>query len=134
MQCLCRMSIAESPWNGNWPENRAPQVKSMKLNKKPAARSVRLKPGKQYEATVKVSDPDGDPLTYQWEIRYESEATQEGGDYEEVPEAIDGLIDVIGGSNIKMTAPAEPGAYRLFVYIFDGHGHAGHANIPFLVK
>lgn len=121
-------------WNGNWPENRAPQVKSMKLNKKPAARSVRLKRGKQYEATVKASDPDGDPLTYQWEIRYESEATQEGGDYEEVPKAIDGLIDVNSGSNIKMTAPAEPGAYRLFVYIFDGHGHAGHANFPFLVK
>lgn len=121
-------------WNGTWPENRAPQVKSMTLNKKPAKKSVRLKAGEQYEAMVSASDPDGDKLNYQWEIRYESEATQEGGDKEEIPEEIEGLITENSGSNIMLAAPAMPGKYRLFVYIFDRQGHAGHANIPFLVR
>jgi hypothetical protein len=31
-------------------------------------------------------------------------------------------------------APSEPGFYRLFVYVHDGNGNAGHANIPFRVE
>ena len=29
--------------------------------------------------------------------------------------------------------PTQPGAYRLYTYVFDGKGHAAHANIPFYV-
>jgi len=33
-----------------------------------------------------------------------------------------------------VTAPSETGEYRLFVYVIDGNGHAGTANIPFRVN
>ena len=64
----------------------------------------------------------------------ESNATQAGGDKEEVPDIIDGMLSTPNRERTGVSAPPEPGAYRLFVYVYDGHGHAGHANIPFLVE
>ena len=120
-------------WNGAWPENRSPRVGVMVLDEKTAYDGVRLQSGVQYPAEVEVSDPDGDILTYRWEILRESEATQVGGDREEVPEKLEGLIDGAESHAVTVTAPDQAGAYRLFVYIYDGQGNAGHANIPFLV-
>lgn len=121
-------------WTGEWPANRAPQVESMKLDGKKAEKSIELKAGKKYKAKVKANDPDGDSLTYRWEIMEESKAKQAGGDKEEVPEVIDTNIKDSGNGQISMNAPGKPGAYRLFVYIYDGAGNGGHANIPFKVK
>ena len=95
---------------------------------------VYLEAGQTYPATVTTTDPDGDDLTYVWEIRRESMVHSEGGDDEEVPELVGDLIDNPGASSITVTAPADSGPYRLFVYIYDGQGHAAHANIPFFVN
>ncbi len=121
-------------WNGSWPDNRSPQIKSMKLDSKTSTKNVRLDANGTYKARVKASDPDGDEMQYQWKILHESKATQEGGDREEVPEALTGLMDRSDTDRVVIKAPAEPGAYRLFVYTRDGNGNAGHANIPFLVE
>ena len=121
-------------WTGGWPDNRSPGVESMSLDSKTSKRDVRLEAGERYKAKVKARDPDGDKLQYHWEIMPESNATQAGGDREEVPMAITGLIDRSESDRIVLNAPAEKGAYRLYVYVHDGQGHAGHANIPFLVK
>jgi len=121
-------------WRGGWPDNRSPQIESMKLDSKTSTKNVRLDTNGTYKARVKASDPDGDELQYQWEILHESKATQEGGDHEEVPQALTGLMDRSDTDRVLIKAPAEPGAYRLFVYIRDGNGNAGHANIPFLVE
>ena len=121
-------------WNGEWPDNRSPSVDGLFLDERSAHDSVVLTSGANYEAWIHADDPDGDALTYLWEIMRESEATQEGGDLEEVPEQIDGLVDDPGRDRIRVTAPAESGAYRLFAYVYDGQGNAGHANIPFYVE
>lgn len=121
-------------WNGEWPSNRSPQIHGMLLNAKTAVQNVVLPAGEQVTATVTASDPDGDPLEYRWELMHESAATQEGGDREEIPESLHGLVHSQGEGDAELTAPERPGAYRLFVYVYDGRGHAGHANIPFLVR
>jgi hypothetical protein len=36
--------------------------------------------------------------------------------------------------SITITAPSQSGQYRLLVYVLDGKGHAGTANIPFRVN
>jgi hypothetical protein len=121
-------------WKGGWPDNRAPQIKSLKLDSKTPAKDVRLNAKGVYKAKVEALDPDGDQLQYHWEILHESKATEAGGDPEEIPIAISGLMEHPDTDQVVIKAPAEAGAYRLFVYVRDGHGNAGHANIPFLVE
>ena len=121
-------------WNGEWPANRAPVVEGMFLDERSAPDNVTLAADAIYEARIVATDPDQDTLRYRWEIMRESEATQEGGDLEEVPERIDGRIDAPDRDRVRVTAPTGQGAYRLFAYVYDGQGNAGHANIPFYVE
>ena len=121
-------------WTGEWPENRAPRVQSLELAGKAAKENVMLAPGQRVGAHVASDDPEGDALSYKWSIMRESEATQSGGDREEIPEMIEGRVTDDGDGSATVIAPDDPGAYRLFVYVHDGSGNAGHANLPFLVK
>lgn len=127
------IDVMHYAWNGEWPANRSPRIDAMALDSKRSDQDVILAAGASYPANVMAEDPDGDPLTYRWELMRESAAKQEGGDSEEIPEVLSGLIEGAGNS-VSIMAPAQPGAYRLFVYVHDGQGHAGHANIPFLVE
>jgi hypothetical protein len=120
-------------WNADWPANRSPALFGMWLDDKTANHNVHLKAGKTYEAKIKVSDPDKDPLTYLWEVLPESTDLKSGGDLESRPKSVPGLIADPKKAEISLAAPAKPGAYRLYVYVFDGKNHAAHANIPFFV-
>ncbi|MGB5621164.1 MAG: glycoside hydrolase family 2 TIM barrel-domain containing protein [Gammaproteobacteria bacterium] len=118
-------------WNGAWPDNRSPQVRSMVLDGKRAADNVTLRTGQIYDAVLDVIDHEGDELAFRWELKPESEATQVGGAFEESIANLNGLVKT-SAETARLTAPP-PGEYRLFVYAYDDHGHAAHANIPFLV-
>jgi len=107
---------------------------SMHLDGRASSGNIKLRAGKNYKAKVKVKDPDGDSLSYRWELRLESQATQEGGDREAIPDLLPGLINATTDHEIALPAPREPGAYRLFVYALDGRGKAAHANLPFYVS
>ncbi|MEJ2383678.1 MAG: glycoside hydrolase family 2 TIM barrel-domain containing protein [Xanthomonadales bacterium] len=128
------IDVMQKIWTGSWPENRAPQVRSMRLDGKDAKDNVTLDAGAEYTAQVSASDPEGDELTFRWEVMRESQATQTGGDKEAIPETLDDAIVAVTGQKATVRAPAEPGAYRLFMYVYDGNGSAGHANIPFRVR
>jgi hypothetical protein len=128
------VDVAHYIWNGSWPDNRSPRLISAQLDGKTARDGVYLTAGQTCSATVDVKDPDGDPLSYRWEIKPESTDLKEGGDFESTPASIPGLIDKPDRPQVTVTAPKKSGPYRLFVYAFDGKGHAAHANIPFFVK
>jgi len=128
------VDVMQYVWTGKWPENRSPRLAGAWLNGKTAQENIRVKTNQTYTAKISVADPDKDPLTYRWEVVEEIKTQSTGGDREEKPSAIPGLIQEQNKSEILMKAPEKPGAYRLFVYIFDGHDHAAHANIPFYVE
>ncbi|MEM9801214.1 MAG: glycoside hydrolase family 2 TIM barrel-domain containing protein [Planctomycetota bacterium] len=121
-------------WNGEWPRNRAPRVKTLRLDGKVASDSVRLAAGKRFEARFDVDDPDRDRLKFRWEIMRESESEKTGGDAERIPETIATRFKESGGGRVTFRAPEEPGAYRLFAYAEDRGGSTAHANVPFLVQ
>ncbi|MGD1957530.1 MAG: glycoside hydrolase family 2 TIM barrel-domain containing protein [Fulvivirga sp.] len=121
-------------WNGKWPENRSPRLLDFTLEGQRAVNNIRLKPDDTYRAQVKVSDPDNDKLTFQWEVMKESTSTKTGGDAEYIPAVITGLFPKGNKDNTTFKAPNQPGAYRLFIYVEDGNNHAAHANIPFWVE
>jgi len=121
-------------WNGTWPTNRTPTLNNMLLDNKTSRQNVTLKSGVTYQASVDSTDSKGDSLTYRWEVKAESMASQEGGDFEKNISNIENLIENPTVRNIQIKAPQTSGAYRLFVYVYDNHNHAAHANIPFYVE
>lgn len=128
------IDVMHNIWTGKWPDNRTPRVSSLTLDNKTAFDNVSLSLGKPYVAKLKVMDWDNDPVSYKWEVRAESSEEKIGGDHEEVPHVIEGLIEDPTAPAITLKAPDVVGAYRLFVYVYDGQNHAAHANIPFFVE
>jgi hypothetical protein len=120
-------------WNGQWPENRTPQVKNLLLEEKTAPDNIKLASGGTFSASAEIIDLDGDPVQYTWDIKPESTDLQDGGDFEKTPKSMPELILKSEDGKVQFKAPEKPGAYRLFVYGFDQKGHAAHANIPFFV-
>lgn len=121
-------------WKGEEPSNRAPVIESFTLNDQTAYDSVTLSPGQKVPVAALIVDPDGDELTFTWELLPESQFTKAGGDVERRPDAVQAAVS--GGSDGKgmMRMPRIRGAYRLFVYAHDGKGSAATANLPFYIE
>lgn len=82
---------------------------------------------------MEVSDPDGDDLRYVWELLPESTDIRAGGDAESRPEAVAIKPLLEEGGQLRIRAPRKQGSYRMFVYVYDGHGNAATGNFPFYV-
>ena len=120
-------------WTGAWPANRAPRVEAFTLDSKRAVENVVLAPGQRVAARVVASDPEQGALQYSWNVVREIKLKQDGGDDEPMPPTVRLEMDGAESPTMSFEVPRRSGAYRLFVYVRDGAGSAGHANIPFYV-
>lgn len=125
--------VLQEKWTGQVPVNRAPHVTGISLQGKLANESIQVSAGQSLGAELAVTDPEGDALTFVWQVFDETTATSIGGDAEAVPPEVTGLDITPSGTSVAFQAPPESGAYRLFVQALDGHGNVGVANIPFRV-
>ena len=115
-------------WTGRWPTNRCPKIDFLRFEKGvPTAKT-----GDLAKVVTKVSDKDGDRLTYEWTLLAESRDIRRGGDAESVPPSFSEALKTEGGPECAVTFPS-PGAYRLFLVVRDGKGGASTANLPFFV-
>ncbi|MEM1072190.1 MAG: glycoside hydrolase family 2 TIM barrel-domain containing protein [Planctomycetota bacterium] len=117
-------------WSGREPENRAPLVEAIESDLALAT----VAPGSEWTASVSVTDPDGDNLSYEWVVREESSDKGAGGAFERTPGDVNGGIEDPGSATVALRVPQTPGPYRLHVYVRDGRGAVGVANVPFLVE
>ncbi len=84
---------------------------------------------------VQPSDPDGDSPTIEWDLRRDvADDPRVGGDFEPREPPIQGAVLEAAGLTALLQLPAQPGKYRIFVYIRDGRGGAATANAPILVR
>ncbi|MDX2187293.1 MAG: glycoside hydrolase family 2 TIM barrel-domain containing protein [Opitutaceae bacterium] len=122
-------------WTGQSPANQAPRVKALTVDGSTDKTNLVLKPGQACEAALAASDPDGDTLTYTWDIR--PEVVIPDGNYAGRKEKRSPILEGLtkgNGAKASFTVPEKEGAYRLFVTVRDGKGSIGYANFPFYVS
>jgi hypothetical protein len=138
--CMFDSTGLESPliglmhnlWTGLKKNNQAPIADSLNIGSFVGLQPIILNPGSNQTAKAAATDPDNDSLKYKWEIRPEANYASYAGQGEKVPQPVRGLVSG-SGKVINFTTPSKSGAYRLFVYVFDGHNHFSTANLPFFV-
>ena len=121
------VDVLQELWTGKAPANRAPDVKELKLS------LTKLTPGQSFTATAAASDPDKDTLTWHWSLCPETAGRDDKG-REKVPAPLAGALTKSGEGTAAFAAPAKSGAYRVFLRVSDGKGHAGTANVPLEVR
>jgi hypothetical protein len=102
--------------------HRCPRIESLM-----AEGPVSVQAGVIIKACVRASHPDGDPLTYQWVLM--TDVINDGHDGASNAVPIDGAIVKPDAPDVEARLP-QPGLYRLFVYVRDGHANAAVGNIP----
>ncbi len=97
-------------YSGQTGGNTPPVIASMNLG-----RSADVPAGSTFTVTAAVSDPDGDPITYT--MGYNSKYLNNAS----------GLIPApfTGSGTFTVTAPQQPGVWKLYLYARDGHGNVG---------
>ena len=128
------LDVIQKSWTGKFPVNKSPTISPINIDNLNSKKGIYLTAGTIHAATAEAKDPDNDVLLYRWEIYFESNEKKVGGDNETYPKMIDGLILEEKEKQISFKVPEREGAYRMFVYAFDGNNHAATANVPFFVK
>jgi hypothetical protein len=120
-------------WTGQKADNQAPRVGFIRLDNKLASSDVALKPGANYTARVNALDPEGDTLRAEWRITRDVDEFHILPQNRTAPEAIAGTISNAKGLAVSVHTPAQRGAYRLLVNVYDGHGNVTNNSFPFFV-
>jgi hypothetical protein len=133
------VEVMTHAWTGAWPANRCPRLEGFVIELLEGQRV----PGHDknifgkhvvLQCVADAHDSDGDALQFRWELRSESTDRRSGGDREEAPPAHPDAILSVKDSTMTLTTGEREGAFRVFVYVSDGHHHAATANIPIFIR
>jgi hypothetical protein len=127
------VDMIETLWTGRKPANQAPTVGAIRLANKVAIDDVALAANTDFPASIAATDPDGDPLRVEWKVTRDVDEFHTLPQHRTAPEAIPGTIRQAQGLTAVVRTPAERGAYRLLVNVYDGQGSVSNNSFPFFV-
>jgi hypothetical protein len=116
-------------WSRRRPKDRCPQIKTLEF----ASPKEHFLPGEPIRVKLAVSEPEKQPMGVAWRIFEEAPPFTPGNGYEIIPRSLRDQIITPVEDGAVFPAPA-PGAYRIFVFVYDGHGNAATGNLCFLVS
>jgi hypothetical protein len=120
-------------WTGNEPLNYCPALDSVVVNGMRKGDNITIMAEDRFVAMAHMRDKDNDDLKFQWQLIPESTDIKSGGDAESAPKPVPGTVLRKKGGKCELRAPAAEGAYRLFLFVTDGHDHYAYTNIPLYV-
>lgn len=127
---LAQAEIFHELFDAPAPANRCPIVSPLEVT--PAGRVATL--GDDIRFRFPATDPDGDALSWRWEVKKELRGTV-GGDHLVSNPPIAGAIHKASPSSPEaVIRPAQSGTYRVYAYVYDARGHAGTASASILIK
>jgi len=128
------VGVLQYMWSGKGPEAEAPRIAHLRINERTPESSLRVKPGSSLSADFISLDGEIKSGQVHWELVPESTDKRIGGDAEKRPDPVQLIADRVAPTHLDLKAPAQPGAYRLFLTV-DGPGNTvATANFPFYVE
>ncbi len=126
---LGSVDVMTELWSGEPPADLAPAVEPLLIDGE-----ARVEPGDKVRVRAIVADPEGATLRVRWALRRESGDYAPGGDFRPMLPDIEGAVLEARADGALVRMPADPGAYRLFLYAYDAAGNAATANLPLYVN
>jgi len=120
--------VLQELWSGTQPANRAPEIRRLR-----GVPTDPIAPSGFFFAHAAAEDPDNDPLTWHWAVLPEVKDA-DPDKQAPMPEPMKDVVFKEDAHRVEVQVPAQPGIYRLYVWIKDGKGNAATANMPFEVR
>jgi hypothetical protein len=125
---LAGVDALTEAWSGRPPENRCPEIRSIELEG-----PDEVDPGTVVRVRLEASDPEGDAISADWQLRREQATYFTGGDTQAAQPVFADAIEESSTAGVTLRMPKGAGKCRLYVFIRDGKGGAATANVPIRV-
>ena len=116
-------------WSGRPPKKRAPTLEPLVIEG-----DSQVDPGGMVQVRTGITATRDAAIRVRWVLRRDSDDAAPGGDYRPMLPEVEDVVIEGDRHGARLRMPAEPGPYRLFLYVYNNSGNAATANVALLVK